>query len=294
MAHVDDFETQRANLRYIRNSMAAPLLSREREFALTTAWRDRHDIAALHELVIAYTRLVVATASRMRIYGLPIGDLIQEGTIGLMQATRRFDPERDVRFSTYAAWWVRAALQDYVLRNWSIVRIGTSTNQKSLFFNLRRLRARIEETSGGSFGDSGRRQIAATLGVDLAEVERMEQRVAAIDQSLDMPIHDNGAEERQDFLVDSRPTPEAAVMRHRDERRRSEWLAQALEELTPRERLIIDQRRLRDEGSTLEELGHELGVSKERIRQIEGHALWKLRAAIGRRVSNPLDLFSNS
>jgi RNA polymerase sigma-32 factor len=154
MAHVDDLETRRANMGFIRNSMSAPLLSRDREFALTTAWHDRRDIAALHELVIAYTRLVVATASRMRSYGLPIGDLVQEGTIGLMQATQRFDPDRDVRFSTYAAWWIRAAIQDYVLRNWSIVRTGTTAAQKTLFFNLRRLRGRIEDSSGSIWSRS--------------------------------------------------------------------------------------------------------------------------------------------
>jgi RNA polymerase sigma-32 factor len=293
MAHVDDLETRRANMGFIRNSMSAPLLSRDGEFALTTAWHDRRDIAALHELVIAYTRLVVATASRMRSYGLPIGDLVQEGTIGLMQATQRFDPDRDVRFSTYAAWWIRAAIQDYVLRNWSIVRTGTTAAQKSLFFNLRRLRGRIEDTSGEAFGDSGRRQIATTLRVDLVEVERMEQRLAANDQSLDAPFSGNGDGAWQDFLADSRPTPEAAVISLRDNRRRSEWLAQALGELSPRERRIINERRLREEGSTLEELGRELGVSKERVRQLESRALSKLRVSISQRVSTPLDLFAS-
>ena len=293
MAHVDDLETRRANMGFIRNSMSAPLLSRDREFALTTAWHDRRDIAALHELVIAYTRLVVATASRMRSYGLPIGDLVQEGTIGLMQATQRFDPDRDVRFSTYAAWWIRAAIQDYVLRNWSIVRTGTTAAQKSLFFNLRRLRGRIEDSSGEAFGDSGRRQIATTLRVDLVEVERMEQRLAANDQSLDAPFNGNGDGAWQDFLADSRPTPEAAVISLRDNRRRSEWLAQALGELSPRERRIINERRLREEGSTLEELGRELGVSKERVRQLESRALSKLRVSISQRVSTPLDLFAS-
>jgi RNA polymerase sigma-32 factor len=293
MAHIDDLETQRANLGFIRNSMSAPLLSRDREFALTTAWRDNRDIAALHELVIAYTRLVVATASRMRSYGLPIADLVQEGTIGLMQATQRFDPDRDVRFSTYAAWWIRAAIQDYVLRNWSIVRTGTTAAQKSLFFNLRRLRGRIEDTTGEAFGDSGRRQIATTLRVDLVEVERMEQRLAANDQSLDAPFSESGDGLWQDFLADSRPTPEAAVISLRDNRRRSEWLAQALGELSPRERRIINERRLREEGSTLEELGRELGVSKERVRQLESRALLKLRVSISQRISTPLDLFSS-
>src|SRR3984957_13667093 len=179
MAYIDDPETQRANLGFIKISMAAPLLTRRREFELATAWRDQGDIAALHELVRAYTRLVIAGATRFRNYGLPIGDLVQEGTIGLMQATARFDPDRDVRFSTYATRWIRSAMQDYVRRNWSIVRTGTTAAQKSLFFNLRRLRARIEEMSGRPLGDEGRRRIAEELQVDITEVETMEQRLSA-------------------------------------------------------------------------------------------------------------------
>jgi RNA polymerase sigma-32 factor len=293
MAYIDDPETQRANLGFIKSSMAAPLLSRDREFELATAWRDRGDIAALHELVRAYTRLVIAAATRFRNYGLPIGDLVQEGTIGLMQATARFDPDRDVRFSTYAAWWIRSAMQDYVLRNWSIVRTGTTAAQKSLFFNLRRLRARIEETSGEAFGEDGRRQIAATLKVDLAEVETMEQRLSANDQSLNAPLSEGGDENWQDFLADSRPTPEEAVISLRDDRRRSAWLAEALDELSPRERRIIRDRRLREVSATLEELGRELGVSKERVRQLESRALLKLRASMSRRVATPDELLSD-
>lgn len=290
MAYIDDPVTQRANLDFIKASMAAPLLSRDREFELATAWRDQGDVAALHELVRAYTRLVIAAAARFRHYGLPIGDLVQEGTIGLMQATARFDPERDVRFSTYAAWWIRSAMQDYVLRNWSIVRTGTTAAQKSLFFNLRRLRARIEDSSGDAFGDAGRRQIAAVLKVDLAEVEAMEQRLSAADQSLNAPLSEGGEENWQDFLADSRPSPEEAVMSVRDDRRRSAWLAEALDELSPRERRIIHERRLREDGTTLEELGRELGVSKERVRQLESRALLKLRASMTKRVGTPLDL----
>ena len=232
MAYIDDPETQRANLGFIKSSMTAPLLSRDREFELATAWRDRGDIAALHELVRAYTRLVIAAAARFRNYGLPIGDLVQEGTIGLMQATARFDPDRDVRFSTYATWWIRSAMQDYVLRNWSIVRTGTTAAQKSLFFNLRRLRARIEEMSGEAFGESGRRQIAATLKVDITEVETMEQRLSANDQSLNAPLSEGGDENWQDGRF--RPTLEEAVMSLRDDRRRSAWLAEALDELAAR------------------------------------------------------------
>jgi RNA polymerase sigma-32 factor len=184
-------------------------------------------------------------------------------------------------------------MQDYVLRNWSIVRTGTTAAQKSLFFNLRRLRARIEEMSGEAFGETGRRQIAATLKVDLAEVESMEQRLAANDQSLNAPLSEGGEEHWQDFLADTRPTPEEAVISLRDDRRRSAWLAEALDELSPRERRIIHERRLRENGTTLEELGRALGVSKERVRQLESRALLKLRASMTRRVDSPLDLLSD-
>jgi RNA polymerase sigma-32 factor len=155
MVHIDDSATRRANLGFIKASMRAPLLSRDREFALARRWREAGDTAALHELVRAYTRLVIAMAARFRSYGLPMGDLVQEGHVGLLQAAARFEPERDVRFSTYATWWIRSAMQDYVLRNWSIVRTGSTAAQKSLFFNLRRLRARLEELSGAPLGEAG-------------------------------------------------------------------------------------------------------------------------------------------
>ena len=171
MAHIDDPQTQKANLTFIKASMKEPLLTRDHEFELAHRWRTAGDTAALHELVRAYTRLVVSIAARFRHYGLPVGDLVQEGNVGLMQAAARFEPDRGVRFSTYAAWWIRSAMQDYVLRNWSIVRTGTTAAQKSLFFNLRRLRARIEESSGAPLTDAGRRKIASELHVDLAEVE---------------------------------------------------------------------------------------------------------------------------
>jgi RNA polymerase sigma-32 factor len=167
MVHIDDPQTQKANLSFIKASMKEPLLTRERELELARRWRKNGDTAALHELVRAYTRLVVSTASRFRHYGLPVGDLVQEGSVGLMQAAARFEPERDVRFSTYAVWWIRSAMQDYVLRNWSIVRTGTTAAQKSLFFNLRRLRARVEGNTAAALTDAGRQKIATELHVEL-------------------------------------------------------------------------------------------------------------------------------
>jgi RNA polymerase sigma-32 factor len=292
MAHIDDPQTQRANLNFIKASMKEPLLTRDHEFDLAQKWRVAGDTEALHELVRSYTRLVIATAARFRHYGLPVGDLVQEGNVGLMQAAARFEPDRGVRFSTYAAWWIRSAMQDYVLRNWSIVRTGTTAAQKSLFFNLRRLRARIEETSGAPLSDAGRQKIADELQVELAEVELMDMRLAAADQSLNVPVGDGGEDDWQDFLPDRRPNPEEVVSVMRDGETRSRWLAEALGELSARERAIITERRLREEGATLEELGRELGVSKERVRQLEHRALLKLRQSIQRRTGTPADLFN--
>ena len=290
MAHIDDPATQRANLAFIRTSMQAPLLSRDHEFELARRWREGDDETALHKLILSYTRLVVAIASRFRNYGLPLGELVQEGNVGLLQAAARFDPERQIRFSTYAAWWIRSAMQDYILRNWSIVRIGTTAAQKSLFFNLRRLRARIEKTSGGPVSAEARAEIAQSLDVPIAEVEAMEARLSGSDQSLNAPVGEEGDEEWQNSLADHRPGPEDVVIGLRDADTRSRWLNEALSELTQRERTIIDQRRLREEAATLEELGRELGVSKERVRQLEHRALQKLKQSMLRRVA-PSDRF---
>lgn len=291
MAYIDDPETQRANLSFIKASMREPLLTRDHEFDLARKWRDDNNERALHELVRAYTRLVVATAARFRNYGLPMGDLVQEGNVGLMQAASRFEPDREVRFSTYAAWWIRSAMQDYILRNWSIVRTGTTAAQKSLFFNLRRLRAKIESANqSGGMTREGREWIAGELQVDVSEVEAMEMRLAASDQSLNSPVADGSDEDWQDFLADQRPSPEDVVIGMRDSNTRSQWLAEALGELSPRERTIIQERRLREEGATLEELGRELGVSKERVRQLEHRALQKLRQSMLKRVDGYEDL----
>ena len=291
MPHIDDPETQRANLNYIRASMREPLLSRETELSLARRWREEGDEAALHEMVRAYTRLVVSTAGRFRNYGLPMGDLVQEGNVGLMQAAARFEPDRDVRFSTYAAWWIRSAMQDFILRNWSIVRTGTTAAQKSLFFNLRRLRARIEDVSASQLSPEGRQWIADELKVDKGDVEAMEMRLSASDQSLNAPIGESSEDNWQDFLSDDRPSPEEVVIGMRDSETRSRWLAEALQGLSSREQTIIRERRLREDGATLEQLGQQLGVSKERVRQLEHRALGKLRASMARYVRQPDELF---
>ena len=293
MAHIDDPSTQRANLKYIRQAMDEPMLERNHELSLAKRWREKNDEKALHELVSSYTRLVIAMATKFRHYGLPLGDLIQEGNIGLMQAAARFDPNREVRFSTYATWWIRSSIQDYVLRNWSIVRTGTTAAQKSLFFNLRRLRAQIEgKQEHEGLGDKGRQKIANDLKVNVRDVRDMEMRLSGGDHSLNAPIGENGDDDWQGLIADDRPNPEQVVIGMKVSHTRSAWLAQALGELSDRERRIIEHRHLEaDSVVTLEDLGRELGISKERVRQLEARAMDKLKASISRHVDSPMQLF---
>jgi RNA polymerase sigma-32 factor len=283
MAFVDTPETQKANRRFIRNAMKIPLLERDEEQELAKAWRDKGNEEALHKLVTPYMRLVISTATRYRSYGLPIGDLVQEGNIGLMQAAAKFEPAREVRFSTYATWWIRSSMQEYVLRNWSIVRTGTTAAQKSLFFNLRRLRARIEDGSG-KLTDANRQEIATCLNVPLRDVLMMEGRMSGSDRSLNTPVGENGESEWQDFLADDGADPEEQVMGGHDTQVRNNWIETAVAELNPREQTIIRKRRLSEEGQTLEVLGHDLGISKERVRQIEQEAMKKLKNALQRQA----------
>ncbi len=269
----------------IRRAMQAPLLSREQELTLAKAWHDRADHKALSELTEAYLRLVVSVAARYRHYGLAAADLIQEGTVGLMEAAARFEPDRDVRFSTYASWWIRASIQDFVLRNWSIVRTGTTAAHKALFFNLKRLKGKILNQADRPLTEADRLKIAEEMGVKLRDVEAMEGRLSGVDRSLNAPIADDSEQEWQDLLVSSRPGPEADVMADHDGKVRGVLIQDALSTLSDREAHIIRSRRLSDTVVTLASLGEELGISKERVRQLEASALEKLRAVILKRVS---------
>ncbi|RED51479.1 RNA polymerase factor sigma-32 [Aestuariispira insulae] len=293
MPHIDDSQIRKATLTFVKTAMREPLLARNEEQALARRWLNDADTAALHQLVQAYTRLVIAISSRFRNYGLPLGDLVQEGSIGLLMAADKFDPDRNVRFSTYASWWIRSAIQDYVLRNWSIVRTGTTAAQKSLFFNLRRLRAKLPSTPGGGLTEEGRHSIAETLGVSLIDVERMELRLTHPDQSLNMPLSPEMDGDRQDFLPDGGPGPEQQATTRLDSEIRNQYLTAALDELNDRERFIINHRRLREKGATLKQLGIKLGVSKERVRQLENRALGKLKHAILKQTRHPGDLMND-
>jgi RNA polymerase sigma-32 factor len=294
MAHLDDTDTRRANAIYIRRAMKAPLLDRARELDLARRWRDTGDQTALAELVGAYGRMVVSMALRFRHYGLPVGDLIQEGNIGLLQAAQRFEPARDVRFATYAQWWIRAAIQDFVLRNWSIVRTGTTAAHKSLFFNLRRLRARLDDPSSERMTDAQREAVARKLDVRTADVAAMEGRLAAVDRSLDAPVGAEGEGDWAGLLVDGRPTPEDAVEEAHDGAARVRLVRAALGDLDARERAIIEARRLAEDGPTLAALGARLGISKERVRQIENRAMGKLKAALVRRAPDAAGLIAGA
>ena len=280
MTHMDTQETLAANRKYIQGAMKVPLLSPEKELDLATRWREKGDETALHELTTAHLRLVISMATKFRRYGLPMGDLVQEGNIGLMQAAARFDIEREVRFSTYASWWIRASIQDYVLRNWSIVRTGTTSAQKSLFFNLRRLRAKIDDTGNNAMTQEARIFVANELGVRLEDVELMEGRLSGSDRSLNAPLseqEDGGNLEWQDMLVCDQPLQDETVSQSLDGDVRRQWIRDALSQLSQREYTIIIERRLKDETITLEKLGKKLGISKERVRQIEHQALGKLK-----------------
>jgi RNA polymerase sigma-32 factor len=280
MAHIEDVSSG-----LVRRARSAPFLEREEEHQLALRWKHEKDEKALHAMTLAHMRLVMAIASRFRHYGLPVAELVQEGHIGLLEAAARFDPDREVRFSTYATWWIRASIQDYILRNWSIVRGGTSSAQKALFFNLRRLRAKLSRLAPDESSTQLFQNIALALGVSPGDVETMNARLSAPDTSLNAPVGGDGeteGAERGEFLVDNSPTPEMVVSEQIDGERRVEWLRGAMACLNPREMHILRARRLEEEASTLEKLGEELGISKERVRQIENRALEKLKHAMAR------------
>lgn len=288
MALTETLELRRGSQRFMRDAMRAPMLAADHERDLARRWRDDGDERAMHELITAYIRLVVAMAARFRHYGLPMSDLVQEGSVGLMQAAARFEPEREVRFSTYASWWIRSSMQDFVLRNWSIVRTGTTSAQKSLFFNLRRLRAKIGDVNENGISADARGKVARALNVPENDVASMAARMSAPDRSLNAPLTEDGDGEWQDMLADGAASPEAQVMEAHDSAARTTLVSDAMGDLNERERLIIRERKLEEESVTLEALGERLGISKERVRQIEGNALEKLRRALIARVGDPV------
>ncbi len=265
-----------------RIAMRAEMLDAKTEYRLATAWRKRGDEAALHRLITAYMRLAISMASKFRRYGAPLNDLIQEAGLGLMKAAEKFDPDRGVRFSTYAVWWIRAGIQDYVMRNWSLVRTGSTSAQKALFFNMRRVQARLEREAMVQGirlqGYQLRAKIAREVGVPLRDVELMAGRLAGTDLSLNAS-QSSDAEGREwiEALEDDAPRGDQRAERDHDLKVLHGWLMAAMSTLSARERHIVLERRLREAPRTLQSLGAELGLSKERIRQLEAAALGKMR-----------------
>ena len=268
-----------------RVAMKAELLDAETELRLAYAWRDERDEAALHRLITAYMRLAISMASKFKRYGAPMNDLIQEAGLGLMKAADKFDPDRGVRFSTYAVWWIKASIQDYVMRNWSMVRTGSTSSHKSLFFNMRRVQARLEReyaAQGEMLDKHQLRQLISTeIGVPLHDVEMMEGRLSGSDYSLNatQSVEDEGREWIDTLEDDSAQASETVEQQHDTEQLR-EWLLRALGALNERERFIVRERKLRDEPRTLESLGQELNLSKERVRQLEAAAFTKMRKSL--------------
>ena len=265
-----------------KSAMKAELLDAETEYALAVAWRDDRDEKALHRLINAYMRLAVSMAMKFKRYSVSQQDLIQEAGIGLMKAAEKFDPDRGFRFSTYAQWWIKASIQDFVMRNWSMVRTGSTTSQKSLFFNLKRVQAKIEREAQQSDVQLDRAEldelIAQEIGVPLRDVEMMQGRMSGSDFSLNAPqATDEDAREWMDTLEDPNPQSAEVVEREHDLNKMRSWITDAMSVLSDREKYIIAQRKLMDEPRTLEGIGTELKLSKERIRQIEAVALEKLR-----------------
>ncbi|SPF77615.1 RNA polymerase factor sigma-32 [Pseudoprimorskyibacter insulae] len=280
-----------------RRAMKAEMLDAETELALAYAWRDQRDEAALHRLIMAYMRLAISMASKFRRYGAPMNDLIQEAGLGLMKAAEKFDPDRGVRFSTYAVWWIKASIQDYVMRNWSMVRTGSTSSQKSLFFNMRRVQARIEreEASAGRIIDRATllQRIADDLGVPLHDVEMMDGRLSGSDFSLNATqSSDDEGREWIDVLEDDGALGSDLVEQDLDNDQLREWLVMAMSALNDRERFIVRERKLRDKARTLESLGTELGLSKERVRQLEAAAFQKMRKSLEQRKEDVQDFFA--
>jgi RNA polymerase sigma-32 factor len=265
--------------RYLAEIRKFPLLEPQEEYMLAKRWREHQDSAAAHRLVTSHLRLVAKIAMGYRGYGLPIGEVVSEGNVGLMQAVKRFEPEKGFRLATYAMWWIRASIQEYILRSWSLVKMGTTANQKKLFFNLRKAKSQISALEEGDLRPENVKTIATKLGVSEQEVIDMNRRLGG-DASLNSPLRIDGDGEWQDWLVDDSASQESRLVDSEEADNRHVALRNALGVLNERERRIFEARRLQDDPLTLEQLSEEFGVSRERVRQIEVRAFEKVQAAV--------------
>jgi RNA polymerase sigma-32 factor len=266
--------------RYLQDIRKYPMLAEDEEYALAKRYLDKGDERAAERLVTSHLRLVAKIAMGYRGYGLPLGELIGEGNIGMMQAVKRFDPDRGFRLATYAMWWIRASIQEYILHSWSLVKMGTTAAQKKLFFNLRRLKSQMQAFEEGDLPPETVDRIAKTLGVSTNEVVNMNRRLASPDHSLNAPVRMDGEEEWQDWLVDDHDDQEVELARREEIGSRRHLLADGLMTLNTRERSILIDRRLRDDPVTLEDLSQRYGISRERVRQIEVRAFEKLQKSV--------------
>ncbi|MBC7636046.1 MAG: RNA polymerase sigma factor RpoH [Acetobacteraceae bacterium] len=271
--------------RYLQEIRKFPMLTAQDELDLSKRWRDTEDMDAAHKLVTSHLRLVAKIAMGYRGYGLPVGELISEGNVGMMQAVKRFDPERGFRLSTYAMWWIRAAIQEYILHSWSLVKMGTTAAQKKLFFNLRRLKGQMQAIDDGDLQPEQVAKIAHALDVPEQDVVNMNRRLAAPDHSLNAPLRADSEGEWQDWLVDDGESQEQAIGDREEATGRKALLASALKTLNERERHILIERRLKDNPTTLEDLSQHYDISRERVRQIEVRAFEKLQKAMHTQVA---------
>ena len=256
------------------------MLTVDEEYMLSKRWLEHDDTDAASKLVTSHLRLVAKIAMGYRGYGLPIAELISEGNVGMMQAVKRFDPEKGFRLATYAMWWIRAAIQEYILHSWSLVKMGTTAAQKKLFFNLRRIKGQLKAIDEGDLHPETVTKIADRLDVSENDVIQMNRRLTAPDSSLNAPLKMEGESEWQDWLVDETPNQEFLLAEHEELEQRRDWMTEAMKSLTEREQFILNERRLKDDPSTLEELSSQYGISRERVRQIEVRAFEKLQKAM--------------
>jgi RNA polymerase sigma-32 factor len=270
--------------RYLDEIRKFPMLEPSEEYMLAKRWREHGDREAAHKLVTSHLRLVAKIAMGYRGYGLPISEVVSEGNVGLMQAVKRFEPDKGFRLATYAMWWIKAAIQEYILRSWSLVKMGTTANQKKLFFNLRKAKGRISALEEGDLRPDQVKQIATQLGVTEQDVVDMNRRLGG-DASLNAPLREEGEGEWQDWLVDESASQESLLAAEEEGQNRLQALRNALSVLNPRERRIFEARRLSDEPMTLEDLSTEFGVSRERVRQIEVRAFEKVQEAVKRNLA---------
>lgn len=266
--------------RYLAEIRRFPLLEAEEEYILAKRWQEHQDMKAAEKLVASHLRLVAKIANGYRGYGLPVVDLIAEGNVGLMLALRKFDPEKGFRFSTYAMWWIRANIQEYILHSWSLVKIGTTAAQKKLFFNLRRLKAEMQTIDEPIISAQSIKDIAGELKVTEKEVIEMSKRLSGGDKSLNAPLKEEGLEEWQDWLIDEDSNHDIKIMEREESKQKNILLDTALKSLSERDHYIIKERRLKDPPSTLETLSEALGISRERVRQIEIRAFEKLQKVV--------------